>query len=336
MDLPRYRYEPLSEPSDIRVIELGTNKERIEAYISHVSISNSSFQALSYTWGNQEQANEAIILDEHGSSIGSIPLTKNLSDALGNLRDARELKSKVLWIDQICINQLDEKEKSHQAAMMKDIYSCAKQVITYLGPVIHEAGSIEGFWSRIHDGSIQPEQLPPGLELVQERTYHEGTISKLIRGKDLANEQWINKEITALRGHRLVDWNSIMTIPILFATGHLPWVYREAGRKDSSENTWWERYSRLDPGIRHTRPSLFHNLQRYRHLLCGDPRDKVYAILSLSNDAEVLGLSPDYSPLNTVDMLLKQLSASVLKHAINLNLLCFALLWRQPSSTLPS
>lgn len=140
-----------------------------------------------------------------------------------------------------------------------------------------------------------------------------------------------------------------MTIPILFATGHLPWVYREAGRKDSSEkrlswttveqtqySTWWERYSRLDPGIRHTRPSLFHNLQRYRHLLCGDPRDKVYAILSLSNDAEVLGLSPDYSPLNTVDMLLKQLSASVLKHAINLNLLCFALLWRQPSSTLPS
>ncbi|KAB8203826.1 heterokaryon incompatibility protein-domain-containing protein [Aspergillus parasiticus] len=337
MDLPRYRYEPLSGPSDIRVIELGRNKERIDAYISHVSISNSIFQALSYTWGSQEQANEAIILDKHGSSVGSIPLTKNLSDALSNLRDAKELKSKVFWIDQICINQQDEKEKSHQVAMMKEIYSCARRVITYLGPaaVPKEKQGIR-LLKKIYNHF---SEITRHLELVQEKTYHEQTISK----------RYINqgKEITALRGHRLVDWNSIMTTPILFATGHLPWAYREAGRKDSGEerlswstveriqySTWWERYSRLHPGIRHTRSSLFHNLQWYRHLLCGDPRDKVYTILSIFNDAEVLGLSPNYSPLNTVDMLSKQLSVSVLKHAVSLNLLSFALSWRQLSSTL--
>lgn len=38
-----------------------------------------------------------------------------------------------VWIDALCINQVDDAEKSHQFAMMGDIYANAKEVLVYLG-----------------------------------------------------------------------------------------------------------------------------------------------------------------------------------------------------------
>ncbi|KAF2433898.1 hypothetical protein EJ08DRAFT_582828, partial [Tothia fuscella] len=39
-----------------------------------------------------------------------------------------------LWIDQICINQSDPNERSHQVQMVSRIYSQASQVLVWLGP----------------------------------------------------------------------------------------------------------------------------------------------------------------------------------------------------------
>jgi len=45
----------------------------------------------------------------------------------------------VLWIDAICINQEDVDEKSHQVAMMGDLYSRCLTVYIWLGVVNHSA-----------------------------------------------------------------------------------------------------------------------------------------------------------------------------------------------------
>jgi hypothetical protein len=112
-DLPRYTYEPLNGPNEIRVLELSAIKTRIGTRILHVPVSSRSFQALSYVWGKPDLVDEAIILDNLGRAVGRILLTKNLGDAIRNLRDTEGLKSKVFWIDQISINQHDELEDIH-------------------------------------------------------------------------------------------------------------------------------------------------------------------------------------------------------------------------------
>ncbi|KAI1278980.1 heterokaryon incompatibility protein-domain-containing protein [Xylaria sp. FL0933] len=63
----------------------------------------------------------------------------NLDKALRNLRD--KVRTIVLWVDAICINQPDEKvEKPAQIAKMKDIYNKADNVCIWLGDGKGESG----------------------------------------------------------------------------------------------------------------------------------------------------------------------------------------------------
>ncbi|KAH7317193.1 hypothetical protein BKA65DRAFT_411170, partial [Rhexocercosporidium sp. MPI-PUGE-AT-0058] len=49
-----------------------------------------------------------------------IRVTKNLYDAIMVLRPPKE--DLVIWIDFLCINQLDNEEKSWQVRLIADIY----------------------------------------------------------------------------------------------------------------------------------------------------------------------------------------------------------------------
>lgn len=394
MAIPRYSYKPLNQPDEIRVLELGATKARIEARILHVPVSGRNFQALSYVWGKSDQTHEAIVLDELGKAIGWIPLTENLGNAICDLRDTEALESKVFWIDQICINQGDNPEKNHQVAMMNRIYTHARRVITYCGPAslgdeketqgfrllkricrdvpdstwrqMQKAGGLETIQDGLSGGSIHLDPLPLDLDLEDDGSIDENEISKRYveqgwewlvyvaygpwtRRLWIVQEQLLNKDITALRGCQLIDWDDIVAIPILFAIGHLPQQYRHLGQKSLDENSlsldqveltlygiWWDRHARQESGTSYTWSALCHNLQWYQPLLCQDSRDRVYAILAISRDTEQLGLTPDYSPLNTVDVLSHRLAVRVLESAVNLEFLSFSFSWRQPKSSLPS
>jgi len=87
---------------------------------------NPTFVALSYVWGTQICA-ESIIVDGETRTI-----TQNLHDALLWHRDNKP--NVLIWVDAICINQDDVKEKNHQVRMMNRVYSQAAQVICWLGP----------------------------------------------------------------------------------------------------------------------------------------------------------------------------------------------------------
>lgn len=56
---------------------------------------------------------------------------QNLWQALYHLR--LESAPRVLWIDAICINQADASERNRQVALMGKIYTCASNVIAWLG-----------------------------------------------------------------------------------------------------------------------------------------------------------------------------------------------------------
>lgn len=90
-----------------------------------------SFNALSYVWGDPTLT-ETILVNEH-----RIQVTKNLISALRyapyHLSRSKNATSLKLWVDAICINQMDRTEKGHQVSMMKDIYSQSSIVLCWLG-----------------------------------------------------------------------------------------------------------------------------------------------------------------------------------------------------------
>jgi predicted AAA+ superfamily ATPase len=71
----------------------------------------------------------------------NMEITPNLYHALQALR--MKENSRVLWVDSLCINQSDNKDKEIQIGMMLDIYRSAQHVIVYLGEP--NAGSLALF-----------------------------------------------------------------------------------------------------------------------------------------------------------------------------------------------
>ena len=85
----------------------------------------STYEALSYTWG------KATPIYPNTLNGDSLRVATNLYTALRHVR--LQDTSRVLWIDAICINQHDIKEKNHQVKQMSKIFKSAKRVISWLG-----------------------------------------------------------------------------------------------------------------------------------------------------------------------------------------------------------
>ncbi|KAJ3543224.1 hypothetical protein NM208_g3684 [Fusarium decemcellulare] len=90
------------------------------------------FEALSYVWGIQDDQEIAFVESATGELIGNIELGKSLASALHHLR--YKDKTRVLWVDAICINQNDDTEKAAQVLRMSSIFRCCSRVIAWLGP----------------------------------------------------------------------------------------------------------------------------------------------------------------------------------------------------------
>jgi Heterokaryon incompatibility protein (HET) len=127
-----YKYEPLKR-NEIRLIELKGSSiwsDPIELiHIRHVSLNNASqvsFEALSYAWGDPTGRHPLYCGD--GSYL---MITESLFSALRNLRQRN--RSRLLWVDAVCINQDDLRERGLQVALMKQIYQTSECTLVYLG-----------------------------------------------------------------------------------------------------------------------------------------------------------------------------------------------------------
>jgi Heterokaryon incompatibility protein (HET) len=94
--------------------------------ITSLSDNSPTFSALSYTWGSSSSSHHIITCN--GCAIR---VTANLYDALQQIR--KQHGPLQIWVDAICINQNDEKEKSEQILLMNQIYSRAQTVYVWLG-----------------------------------------------------------------------------------------------------------------------------------------------------------------------------------------------------------
>jgi Heterokaryon incompatibility protein (HET) len=107
--------------------ENGLSDLLISCEIQHVARTDRvEYTALSYAWGDGIADQEILV----GDSVQLISL--NLANALRELRD--DTFDVLLWVDQLCINQKDDDEKSNQVQKMKSLYEGAHHVVAWLGP----------------------------------------------------------------------------------------------------------------------------------------------------------------------------------------------------------
>ncbi len=86
------------------------------------------YYALSYAW-SAVVADCAIWCGDQRLRISS-----DLLRGLNELECLRQFANKWLWVDQICIDQANMREKSHQVKLMSKIYSRAVSTVVWLGP----------------------------------------------------------------------------------------------------------------------------------------------------------------------------------------------------------
>lgn len=119
----------------------GGGEEIIHFDLETYSLDNCpTYIALSYTWGDPKDTVQVLA----GGKV--VEVTRNLKDALWQLRKNRKRllrrkdlglypgQSLRLWIDAVCINQIDLEEKGQQVRLMAEIYKCACHVLAWLGP----------------------------------------------------------------------------------------------------------------------------------------------------------------------------------------------------------
>ncbi|PWY90588.1 HET-domain-containing protein [Aspergillus sclerotioniger CBS 115572] len=114
---------------EIRLLEICPNEDEenpIQGILRVVSLDDSpNFEALSYAWGD--------ITELTNLTINDCPFGISKSLAVFLLRLRQPTETRVVWVDFVCINQLDVLEKNTQVPLMSDIYKNASRVIAWLG-----------------------------------------------------------------------------------------------------------------------------------------------------------------------------------------------------------
>lgn len=113
----------------LRVLPGNPEDQTIRCQLRESSLLDAAgnYKALSYVWGSDVPGENNVVYCN-----GVIVHVKmNLYSALHNLRDATSVLT--LWVDSLCIDQSNEKERTRQVRMMREIYSNSKEVIIWLG-----------------------------------------------------------------------------------------------------------------------------------------------------------------------------------------------------------
>jgi hypothetical protein len=129
--VPKFKYQQLSGPRTIRLLQL--DRKSFSSGIPRCNIKEfpidgetlPAYEAVSYRWGNNAKLPKVFIGDRY------LPVTESVYELLQSR--ASFWRSRLIWIDAICINQKDKNEKDTQIQLMREIYEKAHKVIIFPG-----------------------------------------------------------------------------------------------------------------------------------------------------------------------------------------------------------
>jgi hypothetical protein len=260
------------------------------------------FEALSYTWGDREPCIPVKLDGE------LVKITKNLGLALQHLR--LDDSPRTLWVDALCINQLDYNERNQQVTAMRYIYEQATGVVIFLGeawdgheiaieflqlvsqndfhynPSLTPHITVRGLdttTDKLRDEIVHFFQLPwwDRIWVIQEYVLAKSIIFQV--GNTLLAGHVVEQAYKLLEKHYLKCCRGSMTVNIPSPTYGLSMV--NAIRKIdaiSTMRTWQDDLNMLQ------------TLALFRARRAYDARDKIYGILGLHFVSEITRVVADY------------------------------------------
>ena len=193
----------------------------------------SNYTALSYVWGDPNRSEDLEVL--HSGSRSVVKITKSLQTALRYLRGSQ---TKVLWIDAICINQDDVKERNKQVTKMGEIYSKASDVIIWLGEENYDSDLAMKFIPEI---SVQGLDQLAGRQSTGESWK---ALARLMR-RPWFTRRWIIQEVAFSQkaelwcGESVVSWMQFAEAVTLFESkiDDINQLFRDLKKSEKSNNT---------------------------------------------------------------------------------------------------
>lgn len=156
------------------------------------------YRALSYCWGDPEPPSFVIC---NGIRLRvTKSLTAALESLLRNGNQKLEYGARTFWIDAICINQGDIRERATQVTLMGDIYRDAKEVVVWLGPAADNSDLAFRACKRLYSEKLKRDT---GLASTREMRYQEAK-----------GVSWSNRELYA---HIVLDERGIPNAKAILA-----------------------------------------------------------------------------------------------------------------------
>jgi hypothetical protein len=313
-DMHTYKYTELLDRDSIRLMTLqpGRNGDDLYCSLSEVPLRKApKYEALSYVWGDAIMA-ESICCD--GSPLY---ITDTLKIAIQRLR--RPELPRLLWIDQICIDQSDDNERGHQVKLMKSIYGMANEVIIWLG----DASNIEtapAFFliSKIF-AQMRPKIIPYVESEANNMTSSEFPTNKVMAGLGLPPRDspewdallrltelpyftriWVIQESRAAKSAKMLwgnfeaDWSAFCAMAFfLVRLGCMQTFKGDDPRPGLDLN---DILVLMPQSFSKSPESLLYLLWTTQHCKATDPRDRVFALLGLPTDlsSHELSFEADY------------------------------------------
>lgn len=317
---------PPSNPVRTVILEPGSFAEPVRVTISHINLYTTAFEALSYTWGPVPDRHETILIRNSDSEdFHSFAVRPNLLDALKHLRHLHAPRR--LWIDAICINQEDLTERNTEVGRMGDIYSKARQVVVWLGLQGQETSTALETIKTLSAGVVvnasrREFSAQPGsqAELIH-RNARLSTVSeaqwaalKSFINRPYFERLWVRQEVhlasqvvAQCGALHLAEWRDLEKVMLLLEQS--PVVVTRARTRITNDEISFVRS--LFPYVGSDK--LHYILHRSSLCKYTNPRDVVYANLTLSPAMNALDIKPDYGlPIPQVykDLVYKQIQHS--------------------------
>ncbi|KAL9113901.1 MAG: hypothetical protein Q9227_002035 [Pyrenula ochraceoflavens] len=115
--------------------------------LNRLDVSGSPYVAMSYSWGDPVLDSPLIVIHQGQRTV--LPVTASAWEAVQRTLPAIGMYGKLMWIDQICINQNEKPEKEKQVMLMGDIYRRCWHCMIWLGPATADTRVAYSLFDRI-------------------------------------------------------------------------------------------------------------------------------------------------------------------------------------------
>lgn len=240
------------------------------------------YETVSYVWGGEDADSTLCKPIYVGRFWDAILATSNCSALLHHLR--RRGTSRVIWLDAICINQADNREKPAQISRMGDIYANCERVVAYVGEdLVSQPVSARNFRPRIDFRKTAlaertPSDVDKSAEFLMTCAKAAGMTPAQLFQRRYLHRIWIVQEIL------LSKW-------AMFPLGSSDILCDGEQARRLILRTDGEHIS-----LSSVTESLSLLLKATSHCHASDPRDRVYGLLGLFKPQDISRrLVSDYS-----------------------------------------